>query len=596
MDQNANELIDKLKHAQNVLVTVSKDPSVDQLASAIGLTVALNNLHKHATAVFSGKVPSTLEFLKPEETLEKDTNSLRDFIIALDKAKADKLRYKVEDDVVRIFITPYKTSISDQDLDFSKGDFNVDLVVALGVQAQQDLDEAIQAHGRILHDAAVASIMLDGQGELGTININAAHNSSLSEYTTQLIDAVDKKAIDSQAATALLTGIVAVTERFSNDRTSPQTMTISAELMAAGANQQLIANELSAQEEPKLQDIRSDDDTFADDTAQSDETGTLEISHSTTPDTDADESEADDEAEDVDHQITVDGDGNLRTPDSEATLPEIEKRAPEDINEPSQNHANSRGRVIEPPSHGGTLTANAHTEPLDVSTEELLQTSQSPTELMSHTPTVTPVNDEQPTYNQSPLEVVDAAPQVAAFEPPVVVSSEVPPSLPPLEPFTPVDTASAPFQPAASNLTDTPNGQATLAQIEASVGSAHVAEPVAAETEPQEVVGVSPEEARKAVEAALLADSEHAPLEPVASLNAQPLGERLHTDQVSSTDLPTAQAPSSSFVPAPGFSQPAPAQRVASPSAFPGVVPSQSVVDANPPPPVPPPMIPPLPQ
>src|SRR3982751_3927601 len=146
------QVVERLKQATNVLVTVSNNPSVDQLAACIGLTLLLNKMGKHATAVFSGKVPSTIEFLKPEETIEKNTDSLRDFIIALDKGKADKLRYKVEDNVVRIFITPYKTSISQEDLEFSQGDFNVDVVVALGVKQQEDLDESITAHGRILHD------------------------------------------------------------------------------------------------------------------------------------------------------------------------------------------------------------------------------------------------------------------------------------------------------------------------------------------------------------------------------------------------------------------------------------------------------------
>src|SRR5260221_12646663 len=107
----------------------------------------------HSTAVFSGQVPSTIEFLQPEKTLEKSTDSLRDFIIALDKSKADKLRYKVEDQTVKIFITPYRTSLSDKDLEFSQGDFNVDVVMALGVKEQADLDKAIIAHGGILHDA-----------------------------------------------------------------------------------------------------------------------------------------------------------------------------------------------------------------------------------------------------------------------------------------------------------------------------------------------------------------------------------------------------------------------------------------------------------
>src|SRR3982751_549647 len=126
MESAKKHLADRLKSATNILVTVSRDPSVDQLAACLGLALLLNKQGKHSVAVFSGKVPSTIEFLKPEETIEKNTDSLRDFIIALDKGKADKLRYKVEDNVVRIFITPYKTSISQEDLEFSQGDFNVD--------------------------------------------------------------------------------------------------------------------------------------------------------------------------------------------------------------------------------------------------------------------------------------------------------------------------------------------------------------------------------------------------------------------------------------------------------------------------------------
>src|ERR1700749_969551 len=111
-------LADRLKQANNILVTVSSNPSVDQLAACIAMTLALNKLEKHATAVFSGAIPNIIEFLEPEKTIEKNTDSLRDFIIALDKSKADKLRYKVDDKIVKIFISPYKTSLSQADLEF----------------------------------------------------------------------------------------------------------------------------------------------------------------------------------------------------------------------------------------------------------------------------------------------------------------------------------------------------------------------------------------------------------------------------------------------------------------------------------------------
>src|SRR3954463_5810207 len=158
MDDAQSQLIEKLKSSNSVLVTVSRNPSVDQLSALLGLTLFLNKQGKHAAAVFSGEIPSTLEFLRPEDTIEKNTDSLRDFIIALDKSKADKLRYKVEDQVVKIFITPYKTSISEKDLVFSQGDFNVDAVMALGIKDRTQLDAAITQHGRILHDATVVAV------------------------------------------------------------------------------------------------------------------------------------------------------------------------------------------------------------------------------------------------------------------------------------------------------------------------------------------------------------------------------------------------------------------------------------------------------
>src|SRR5690242_3219355 len=205
-------LAERLKQANNILVTVSSNPSVDQLAACIGVTLALNKLEKHATAVFSGAVPSTIEFLQPDKTIEKNTDSLRDFIIALDKSKADKLRYKVEDTVVKIFITPYRASISDKDLQFSQGDFNVDAVVCLGVQDQRDLDQAFTTHGRILHDATVISINLKEPSQFAALNWGDPKASSLSEMVTSLGEGFgDPKLFDTQVATALLTGIVAET-------------------------------------------------------------------------------------------------------------------------------------------------------------------------------------------------------------------------------------------------------------------------------------------------------------------------------------------------------------------------------------------------
>ena len=242
------QIIQSIKDVTNILVTVSADPSVDELSAALGLTIFLNKLGKHATAVFSGKVPPAISFLEPDETFEATADSLRDFIIALDKEKADHLRYKVVDDAVKIFITPYRATITEADLEFSQGDYNIELVLALNVESQDHLDKALTAHGKILHDAVVSTVTAGMvRSSLGTVDWHDDKASGVSEMLVDLIDELrtPKVTMDEQIATALLTGVVAATERFSNNLTSSRVMTLAAELMAVGANQQLIATKLA---------------------------------------------------------------------------------------------------------------------------------------------------------------------------------------------------------------------------------------------------------------------------------------------------------------------------------------------------------------
>ena len=127
------EILNRITQVNNILITVKANPSVDELAAALGLTIALDHSGKHSTVVFSGKVPDVMSFLNPEKIIEKDVHSLRDFIISLNKDKADKLRFAKDGEIVKIYITPYKSTITSKDLGYGEGDFNVELVLAIGI-------------------------------------------------------------------------------------------------------------------------------------------------------------------------------------------------------------------------------------------------------------------------------------------------------------------------------------------------------------------------------------------------------------------------------------------------------------------------------
>jgi hypothetical protein len=533
MEDAKAQLVDKLKSANNILVTVSRDPSVDQLSALLGLTLLLNKQGKHAAAVFSGEVPSTLEFLKPDETIEKNTDSLRDFIIALDKSKADKLRYKVEDNVVRIFITPFRTSISKDDFEFSQGDFNVDLVVALGVQKQEDVDEAIVAHGRILHDAAVATVNLTSEGgDLGTINWQDPKASSLSELVTRIGEELGENLLDEQIATALLTGIVAETDRFSNQKTTPETMSASAALMSAGANQQLVASKLDEKAEPGAVDLQSGSDQPAS------PDGALDIAH-------------EEPAEAVPE--STDDSSDIKLPE-----PTIES-LPSEAGEGGQTDSNmSTGSklVTEPPTLGGTLTANTQQEVLDPSTDPLSLPAEEPPLLERQHKVAEPGTETtpesapapEPVPEPTPAEVGPTSAPPLAVEPSEPAASPAPteptqslsePAQPepplPAEPsaavtsqFTPPPPAWVPPAPDPLNLgtpqTDDDHDNQTLTEIEQAVDSPHV---------DQAQLGSARDEVNKA-----LTESTATP-EPIQALNAQPLGKELRPE-----DLPTDPGPS----------------------------------------------------
>jgi hypothetical protein len=654
MDSQKEQAAERIKQANNILVTVSTNPSVDQLAACIGLTLALNKMGKHGTAVFSGGVPSTIEFLQPEKTIEKNTDSLRDFIIALDKSKADKLRYKVEDRVVKIFITPYKTSISEKDLEFSQGDFNVDVVLALGVHNQADLDQAITSHGRILHDATVITMNVKPGGELGGINWLDPNVSSLSELTVQLIDVLDKKLIDGQIATALLTGIVAETDRFSNAHTTPQTMSISAELMGAGANQQLVATKLEepepvappppqpiAHQEP-AQPKKDDDETKAPAEKQVDD-GTLEISHDDKPKPVEPEPEADapkpepapeEKLEPIAPQIHIDEHGSMKHLEPEEPLLPPKPEGPPSIS----HHSEPPKMVLEPPTLGGQLTASgtpgAFGEPNDgaglpqLEMPSLAMPAQpapmSPPTGPVVVPPNAPVEDELPSGGAAPADSFLVGPQPqpqAPLAPPVDGPQPFFPS--PDETLTDIEKEVHSSHLADSVQTDAPEAPAStpfpasdsiLPPIPASDGNAQPNPVFADNTDTQNIFQPPPpadannaqqvdvNSARDAV-AQAISGSTNPTLEPIQALNAQtvdlPMGNG--NDQLAGGAGPSVVSPTDPLPMNQGAGDPG--QQLA---PLPGLaaqpstqfdqsnfgIPNQNA-DPNAPPPVPPPMMPP---
>lgn len=523
------------------MITVSDSPSVDQLAACIGLTLALNKKGKHATAVFSGEVPSTIEFLEPERTIETNTDSLRDFIISLDKSKADKLRYKVEDDFVKIFITPYKTSIDEKDLNFSQGDFNIDLIIMLGIHDQVQLDAAITAHGRILHDATVAALNTDSMSNLGSINWVDNNASSLCEMVSDLVVEIGKDLLDPQISTSLLTGMVAETDRFGNDKAQPHTMSVAGVLMSAGASAQLVSSKLEEPEpepEPEpaeeIPPVAEEPEELAqppelEELAQAEEPEPEEPEE---PETPADHT-AEDSKVGKDGTIQIEHDDDIHI-DDEGTL-----RAIKDLEEEKERLAEEEAQKA-----AGEAAAALSTQ-----TQQEAQTADEAEE-----------EPEEPRDPNAPQisGVKDNNPKIV-LDPPKLGGQLTANSIPEHQQYS---GTSDPISQAAkatggTTLSRSSDGQ-TLSDIERSVNSTHVA----AEKN-GDVPDVSVDTARSAVEQASNNPDNYRP-EPINALGAKPLDLNLGNNPADSSE-----------------------DKGEEPKAAPDSAPN------SPPPPVPPPMMPP---
>lgn len=578
-DQTPKQLVaQRLKDATNILVTVGHNPGVDELSAALALTLILDKLGKTPTAVFSGDIPPAIEFLEPGKTFDTNVDSLRDFIIALDKEKADRLRYKVEGDVVRVFITPYKTTITEKDLTFSQGDFNVDLIVAFGVEQREDLDAAITAHGRILHDAAIVTInQLPGGSSLGEIDWTDTEASSLCEMLMTLTEALQSGLLDQPIATAILTGLVSATDRFRNEKTSPKVMTMAAQLMAAGANQQLIAEKLEAAEtvsSGKLNNESAGDKEGAGEekAPKKNNDGEMKVEHeesdeATVQSVDGEAKDAADrKADEVASEESAEAIEEAKEELKEITDKKLPQVAAESTEKPEAKTSSWRNAPV--PTMGGTLNATteeaeeenrkreedtknhvilSHDEPAlgdqGETASVLNATVLPPTEpSVGDIFTEFPMKDDVPALEQtgSVLKTETASPETSA---PALAST--PPSVPaPAPPMpamtfeeTPLPTAPAPAPVVQPNPTLADLSQQTQATAPA---PAPVVDPEAAALET----------ARAAVDAALGTQPFNPAGQPLVATGAQPLGTIDHVETpLVIPDTAPAPTPSPAVVP-----------------------------------------------
>lgn len=249
MALNINQQIEKIiDQAHHILIVFRKDYTADSVASAQALYLLLKKMNKMIDVVCEDFSPAkNLNFLPTLDKVRKNLSNLQKFIISLDISKnpLDEFSYNLEKDKLNIYITPKEGIFNKDDISTSTTDYKYDLIFVLDSPDLESLGKIYDNHTDFFYNTTIINIDHNPQNEhFGQINLTKLNATSVAEILFELFNSFEKKLVDSEIATCLLTGIIAKTRSFKTPNVTPKTLNISSELMALEADREKIVKNL----------------------------------------------------------------------------------------------------------------------------------------------------------------------------------------------------------------------------------------------------------------------------------------------------------------------------------------------------------------
>ena len=236
--EQAQQLGEVVTTAQTVLVVLPTQPTLDQTATALALTSALETLQKQVTVITPQPLVEPLSQLAGADLIQNQIGN-RDLAVsfAYTPEAVDKVSYHIDEAQQRFYlvIKPQKghKPIDQTTVDFSYTGAEADIVFLIGVHSFDSLEHLYFGYEQ-LYQTAVIVTFHTFQPEIGTFKLDASGTSSLSESVTLLLQQTGWT-LTPEAATNLLQAIEQATDHFQSLSTSAETFEVTAWLMRAGA-------------------------------------------------------------------------------------------------------------------------------------------------------------------------------------------------------------------------------------------------------------------------------------------------------------------------------------------------------------------------
>ena len=252
-----DQVAHKLQEANTILIITRKSPTISYLAAGLAMSGLLQSLNKTAVFVHSGDIPMNIGFLRPEDSISSTAETLRNFIISINKSKVQRFSYSKTDQGYDISLTPATNeSITSEDLSYRRGDFNVDMILALGIAERSEISSAINDHAQLMEETPMINLLMERQSaKLDCDHWQMMGAGSLGEMIYELSRVLGVSSLGQPVANAMLTSIVDHTNHYKN-QTLAQTMHVSGDLIERGADLQMIADNLASHVAPVEDEVK----------------------------------------------------------------------------------------------------------------------------------------------------------------------------------------------------------------------------------------------------------------------------------------------------------------------------------------------------
>ncbi|MBU0618938.1 hypothetical protein KKD62_01755 [Patescibacteria group bacterium] len=233
-----------LKAAKTVLILLPQQLSIDKVASALSLALALKKMELAVTV--GCPAPMTVVFNRLFG-VNQITNKIgnRNLVVSFDyiKEAIEKVSYNIEAGKFNLVVEP-KTGqppLDSEKVGYSYTGADADAIFVCGAVSLDDLGNFATEEKDLFEQASIVSLAVQPASQpFAKINLVDPNASSVSELMVKLFQALELP-IDGDMASNLLAGIEAATQKLTSTQTTGETLRLAAWLLDKQAKRNLLA-------------------------------------------------------------------------------------------------------------------------------------------------------------------------------------------------------------------------------------------------------------------------------------------------------------------------------------------------------------------